>query len=52
VAFGVAFFIMWNIVGVIFSFSPPSSKWSLMRWTAGGLAGGIVAGGLAFLMHA
>jgi hypothetical protein len=52
VAFGVAVFIMWNIVSVIFSFSPPNSKWSMMRWTAWGLAGAIVAGGLAFLLSA
>ena len=52
VAVGVAFFVMWLVVGVIFSFSPPSSKWSLVRWTAGGLAGALIAGGVAFLFHA
>ena len=51
-AVGVAFFVMWVVVGVVFTFSPPSSKWSLVGWTAGGALGALIAGGLAFLMHA
>jgi len=52
VATGVAFFVMWVVVGVIFTFSPPSTKWSFLRWTAGGALGALVAGVIAFLIHA
>jgi hypothetical protein len=43
---------MWVVVGVIFTFSPPSTKWSFLRWTAGGALGALVAGVIAFLIHA
>lgn len=52
VAVGVAFFAMWVVVGVIFTFSPPSPRWSLVRWTAGGFVGALLAGMLALLVHA
>jgi hypothetical protein len=52
VAVGAAFFIMWVVVGVIFTFSPPSTRWSFVRWTAGGALGALVAGAIAFLIHA
>jgi hypothetical protein len=52
VATGVAFFVMWVVAGVIFTFSPPSTKWSFLRWTAGGALGALVAGVIAFLIHA
>jgi len=48
-AVGTAFFVMWVVVGVIFTFSPPSSKWSFKRWTAGGALGAFIAGGIAFV---
>lgn len=51
VAVGLAFFVMWVVVGLIFTFSPPSAKWSFVRWTAGGSIGALIAGGIAFLMH-
>ena len=52
VAVGLAFFIMWVLVGLVFTVSPPSRKWSLTRWTAGGAVGALVAGALAFVVHA
>jgi hypothetical protein len=52
VAVGVAFFIMWVIVGLVFTVSPPSTRWSLARWTAGGALGALMAGTLALVVHA
>lgn len=52
VSVGLAFFIMWNLVGVLFTFSPPGRRWSFARWVGGGALGGLVAGVLAFLIHA
>jgi hypothetical protein len=52
VAVGVAFFAMWVVVGVIFTFSPPSAKWSFVRWTAGGALGALIAGVIAVFAHA
>lgn len=51
-AVGVAFFIMWVIVGLVFTVSPPGGRWSLARWTAGGALGALVAGALALVIHA
>ncbi len=31
-AVGVAFFIMWIIVGVVFAVRSPDSRWSFVRW--------------------
>ncbi len=46
-AVGVAFFVMWLIVGLVFSKMPPSPKWSFVRWIGGGalraVAGGVIA---------
>ena len=49
---GLAFFIMWVIVGLVFTVSPPSRQWSLARWTGGGALGALVAGAVAFVAHA
>ena len=51
-AVGLAVFIMWTIVGAIFTVSPPSSRWSFARWTGAGAVGGLIAGALAFIVHA
>jgi hypothetical protein len=48
VAVGLAFFIMWVVVGLLFAVLPPKRGWSLMRWAGGGALGAIVAGALAF----
>ena len=50
-AVGLAFFTMWFIVGVVFSVSPPSQRWSLLRWTGGGAVGAVIAGVLALAFH-
>lgn len=47
-AVGVAFFIMWLIVGLIFSRMSPSPKWSFARWLGGGALGAAAAAVLAF----
>ena len=51
-AVAVAFFFMWVVVGVIFTFSPPSTKWSFARWIAGGAVGAVIAGVIALATHA
>jgi hypothetical protein len=51
-AVGLAFFIMWLVVGLIFSVSPPSTRWSLARWAGGGEVGAIIAAVLAMAFHA
>ena len=51
-AVGLAVFIMWTIVGAIFTVPPPSSRWSFARWTGAGAVGGLIAGALAFIVHA
>ena len=52
VAVGLAFFVMWVMVGLVFTVSPPSKQWSLARWVGGGALGALVAGALAFVIHA
>jgi hypothetical protein len=52
VAVGLSFFIMWALVGLVFTVSPPTRRWSLARWTASGAAGALLAGALAFVVHA
>jgi hypothetical protein len=52
VSVGLAFFIMWVVVGLVFTLSPPSRQWSFVRWTGGGALGALVAGTLAYLAHA
>ncbi len=47
-AVGIAFFIMWVVVGLIFSILPPARKWNFMRWVLGGALGALVAGVVAF----
>ena len=47
VATGIAFFVMWFVVGLLFTFSPPSRTWSLVRWTSFGALGAVVAGAVA-----
>ena len=49
-ALGSAFFIMWVLVGLVFTVSPPSRKWSLARWTAGGAVGALVLVALDFVV--
>jgi len=51
VAVGLASFVIWVIVGVVFTVSPPSTRWNFMRWTAGGALGSLVAGLLALVIH-
>lgn len=50
-ATAAAFFLMWVVVGLIFTVLPPGPKWSLTRWIAGGGVGALVAGALAFVVH-
>lgn len=52
VAVGLAFFIMWVLVGLVFTVSPPGRKWRFARWTAAGGVGALLAGALAFVVHA
>lgn len=49
---GVGFFLAWMIVGIAFSFRPPTPKWALWRWTLGAAFGAIVGGTIAFLFQA
>lgn len=51
VAVGSSFFIMWLLVGLIFTVSPPSRTWRLARWAAGGAVGAVVAGVLTAVAH-
>lgn len=50
-AVGIAFFVMWVLVGLVFTALPPNPKWSFLRWVGGGALGAVVAGTLAFLIH-
>ena len=52
VAVGLAFFIMWLVVGMIFSVSPPTTRWNFGRWAGAGAIGAIIAGVLAMAFHA
>jgi hypothetical protein len=52
VAVGLAFFVMWLMVGLVFTVSPPSRQWSLARWVGGGALGALIAGALKFVSHA
>ena len=52
VAVGFAFFIMWFVVGLIFTVSPPMTRWSLARWAGAGAVGAIIAGVLAIAFDA
>lgn len=51
VAVGLAFFVMWVVVGIVFTISPPIRQWNLARWASGGALGAFVAGALAFVFH-
>jgi hypothetical protein len=48
---GVGFFLAWMLVGIVFSFRPPTPKWTLWRWTLGAAVGTIVGAGIAYLMQ-
>jgi hypothetical protein len=50
-AVGIAFFIMWVAVGLVFTALPPNPKTSFVRWIGGGGLGAVVAGVLAFFVH-
>jgi hypothetical protein len=52
VAVGLAFFVMWFVVGLIFTASPPTTRWNLARWAGGGAVGAIIAGVLAMAFPA
>ena len=51
-AAGLAFFVMWVVVGLVFLAVPPSGNWSFVKWTGGGALGAVIAGALAFVLHA
>ena len=42
IAGGLGFFVASLVVGIVFSMSPPTSKWTFVRWIAGGAVGAIV----------
>jgi len=51
IANGVGFFFAWMMVGVAFSFRPPTPKWTLWRWTLGAAFGAIAGATITFLLR-
>jgi hypothetical protein len=49
-AVGAGFLMTWIAVGVFFSLRPPSPQWSMARWTAGAMAGAVVAAAITAFM--
>jgi hypothetical protein len=51
-AVGLAFLAMWVIVGIVFTMSPPTRRWSFVRWAAGGVLGALAVGVVAWIVRA
>ena len=51
IAGGLGVFVAWVAVGAAFSISPPTAKWSLTKWIAGGAAGAIVSTAVMLLLQ-
>jgi hypothetical protein len=49
-AAGVAFVILWALVGMVLSRRPPTASWGLPRWLIGGLVGALVAAVVTYIL--